>query len=291
MIKLFLICLTVLSVCACASVAPEVAQRTVRKASDPPTAVICHASSPLHVDTFRHVDARGLIDPAGFRVLNWNVFKGSRPGWLDTFSAYGTQLDLIILQEAYLTAELRQLLHHWGMQWDLAETFRLGPHATGVMTLSRAAPREVCVQRIMEPLLATPKSTLISKYPLAGSHKTLLVANTHLVNFTLGTAAFRRQLAQLLGALDAHEGPLIIAGDFNTWNASRTAVLDELLGGIESLQQVAFDPGHLTKVFNRRLDYVYYRGLQAVEHTAHETSVSDHNPMWITFRLAQETVL
>jgi endonuclease/exonuclease/phosphatase (EEP) superfamily protein YafD len=269
---------------ACITVPDAVVKRTVDADHDASTALTCHTRTSDHVVASHDAPAPKRLDADGFRLLNWNAFKGDRADWLRAFAAYSGEQDLVTLQEAYLTDDFRAQLRQGGLQWDLATTFLKQQHETGVMTLSRVTPDHVCVQRTMEPWLSLPKSTLISRFPLKGSNRSLLVANIHAVNFTLGTGAFHSQLKQLAHALEEHDGPIILAGDFNTWNDSRIRVLEQTLIDPLSLDKVPFDPTHLKTVFEHNLDYVFFRGLQVVAKDAHDTTASDHNPMWVTFK-------
>ena len=282
--KTLLIALSAATLTACITVPDAIVKRTVDADHDQSTALTCYTRTPDHVVASHDAPAPQALDANGFQLLNWNAFKGDRADWLKAFAAYSGEQDLVTLQEAYLTDDFRALLHSKDLQWDLATTFLKQQHETGVMTLSRVKPDHVCVQRTMEPWLSLPKSTLISRFPLKGSNRSLLVANIHAVNFTLGTGAFRTQLHQLAHALEEYDGPIILAGDFNTWNDSRIRVLEQTLIDPLSLDKVPFDPTHLKTVFEHNLDYVFYRGLQVVAKEAHDTTASDHNPMWVTFK-------
>jgi endonuclease/exonuclease/phosphatase (EEP) superfamily protein YafD len=143
----------------------------------------------------------------------------------------------------------------------------------------------------MEPLLLLPKSTLISRYRLKGSVDTLLVGNIHAVNFTLGTEAFRSQLDRLASVLDEHDGPVIVAGDFNNWSQSRSDVLQEALIETGLLRKVAFDGKSPRTVLGHTVDHVYYRGLTVVAGRVFETDTSDHDPIWVQFAQSGEHAL
>ena len=114
------------------------------------------------------------------------------------------------------------------------------------------------------------------------------MANIHSVNFTLGAAEFRDQLSQLAYLLKQHDGPIVLAGDFNTWNDERIRALEKRLIDPLSLEKVQFDPRRLRTVFEHNLDYVFFRNLIVVAYEVRETKVSDHNPMWVSFKLATE---
>jgi endonuclease/exonuclease/phosphatase (EEP) superfamily protein YafD len=156
------------------------------------------------------------------------------------------------------------------------------------MTASRATPEFVCAQRTMEPFLWLPKSTLISRYPIAGSDRQLVVANIHAVNFTFGTVEFRVQMRQLADILVTHDGPLIVAGDFNTWSLLRMSLVRDILVERLKLEKVVFETARPSSVFRRPLDHAYYRGLRVVERWTEASETSDHDPLWVEFALAEE---
>ena len=112
----------------------------------------------------------------------------------------------------------------------------------------------------------------------------LLVANVHLINFTVGTREYREQLRQVEELLSGHDGPVVLLGDFNTWSAAR---METVAGMTErmALSQVEFDPENLATFRGRSVDHVYYRGLVPTSAQAVPVSTSDHNPLLVTFRV------
>jgi endonuclease/exonuclease/phosphatase (EEP) superfamily protein YafD len=278
-----LLLLGVLLVAACATVPPGVSDRTLRAGTPDATASACHPVAPDHVVSSSDGSRTGFLDPAEINLLIWNTHKGQDNGWLEEFAELSAGQDLLLLQEAFLKEDLRDLLLREALSWNLATTFMKDRIETGVMTASQVTPASACVQRTMEPLLSLPKSTLISRFRLRGSADTLLVGNIHAVNFTLGTEAFRSQLDRLASMLDEHDGPVIVAGDFNDWSQSRSEVLDEALIETGLLRKVTFDGKSPRTVLGRTVDHVYYRGLSVVAGRVLESDTSDHDPIWVQF--------
>jgi endonuclease/exonuclease/phosphatase (EEP) superfamily protein YafD len=268
---------------ACASVPPGVSNRTLRAGTPTARTSACHPVAPDHVASSSNASGAAFLDPAKINLLIWNTQKGQGASWLAEFSDLSVNQDLLVLQEALLKNDLRNYLLSEALSWNLATTFMRFQSETGVMTASRVTPASACVQRTMEPLLSLPKSTLITRYPLKGSHETLLVGNIHAVNFSLGTVAFRSQLDRLASVLGEHDGPVIVAGDFNSWSDSRSEVLDETLVDTSSLRKVTFNAKSPTTVFGRTVDHVYYRGLTVVEGRVLDSDSSDHDPIWVQF--------
>lgn len=276
---------------ACATVPRAVSNRTLRIGTPDARSSACYPVAPDHVVSSAETHHTDFLDPAKINLLIWNTHKGQEDGWLEEFERLSVGQDLLVLQEAYLKDGLRDFLLGQTLSWNLATTFMRYRVETGVMTASPVAPASACVQRTMEPLLSLPKSTLISRYPIKGSHETLLVGNIHAVNFTLGTAAFRSQLDRLASELDEHEGPMIVAGDFNSWSESRLSVLEEVLVEKRSMRQVAFAEKNPREIFGHAVDRVYYHGLTVAASRVLEANTSDHAPIWVQFTRAGESTI
>jgi endonuclease/exonuclease/phosphatase (EEP) superfamily protein YafD len=188
------------------------------------------------------------------------------------------------MQEVALTDGLQRGLRDAGHDWLLASSFMLHAHETGVLSAARVRPASACVQRVFEPLLRLPKSAVITRYAMKGTAQPLAVANLHAINFTLGVRAYRTQLEAIAAELGQHRGPLIVAGDFNTWSSRRFAVVRAVM---QRLGLVAVPPptDTRTRVFGRQVDHIFVRGLEVVDAEAPEVESSDHNPLLATVRV------
>ena len=222
------------------------------------------------------------LDPYWIELLNWNIEKGGSADWGSELYELGVHADVLTLQEAPLVNP--------GWEDHVVETFhafapgystRRSP--TGVMTVSTAVPLVQCNLSAREPWLRTPKATLVTEYALSGRYETLLVINIHAVNFTLGLQAFEAQLGAAADILERHDGPVIFAGDFNTWRQSRLTHLEVLIDS-HGLAAVEFEDDDRKRFLGHPLDHVYVRGLEVVAAETHETRASDHNPMrvWLS---------
>ena len=227
------------------------------------------------------------IDPDGFTLFNWNVMKGAAEGWEADFSRLTAAADLLTLQEASLTEAFEELLSESRYHWDLAAAFLKNSRETGVLTGSTSLPASLCITRFAEPLVVIPKTVMVSRYPLAGTRRFLLVANVHLINFTVDTGEYRRQLKDLERFLLAHDGPLLLSGDFNTWSGGRAEVVADLIARL-GMRGVDFPEEDLASFFGRTVDHVFYRGLETVDARAVRVSTSDHNPVLVKFRVAPQ---
>ena len=112
----------------------------------------------------------------------------------------------------------------------------------------------------------------------------LLAINVHAVNFELGLDSFSAQFRALGAVLDLHRGPVILAGDLNTWNGGRQALVERFTRE-HGLASVAFQPDLRTRAFGRALDHIYVRGLASTGARVIPVSSSDHNPLRVRLAL------
>ncbi len=227
------------------------------------------------------------LNSRSFRVLNWNSYKGSKKGWQEDFERLTSQSDLVVLQEGYLTGDLQELLNKKQYSWDIAKAFTYHDIDTGVLTASRVKPDFLCSFRVPEPLSGIPKTVLITRYPLSGTDESLLVANIHMVNFSLDLSAYRAQLEKTVEVVSQHRGPFIICGDFNSWNTERLRILTDIMQELGA-RAVTFETDHRVRFMGQLVDHIFYRKLVPLEALTEKVTTSDHNPMLVTFRLADD---
>lgn len=219
--------------------------------------------------------------PSTVRVLVWNIHKAfAGQAWLNDFKSMADQSDLVFVQEGFMVPIYKQALTEIeGFVWSFVTSFFYKGNETGVMTGSRWPLSSSTWHRSRnhEPLVGTPKMSLAVILPLADGQK-LLAINIHALNFTL-TSSFRNQIAPLADLIGKHEGPVIFAGDFNTWNPMRTNFL------LNSLAAAGME--HVTFPNDRRylvLDHVFTRGLKVNSaQILTQISTSDHSPLDISF--------
>ena len=237
---------------------------------------------------------RAALNPGRISLLNWNIYKGQRENWANDFRRYAYKHDVVTIQEAHLGDKLKSMLDEGQRYWTLNTAFHYKDKATGVMTASRVKPVYICGQHTAEPLIRFPKTSLISYYPIQGMREHLLVANVHGINFTLGVKAYARQIEKLYDVISLHDGPVILAGDFNTWSDGRMRIVMDLAERL-SLESLDYTNHNRTSVFGNALDHVFYRGLHPVEHDTWHVTSSDHNPTRVSFsvkdRVAPEVEL
>lgn len=225
---------------------------------------------------------RGL-DPEKIAFLNWNIYKGNGENWQQDLSSFAQNHDVMTIQEATLDEELTGLLETNDFTWVMNTAFHLNGIAAGVMTAASSNAVHSCGFKNQEPLLRIPKSTLVSYYKINGFEKKLLVANIHGINFTFGVSDYRQQLENLFMAIEHHDGPMIVAGDFNSWSDNRMAEVEQLVNRL-ALSKIAYPVNNKTHVFGNAIDHVFYRNLEIVANQVLQVSSSDHNPISVDFR-------
>lgn len=237
---------------------------------------------PPAMPDLRVAKAAGL-DPRAIRLATWNIHKEGDAGWEEDLVALSGGNDVVLLQETTLTEALREVLRKAELRWVMASSFAYGPDDVGVLTAARVSPVASCTQRVVEPLLRLPKSAVVSWFALEGRTKTLAVANVHAINFSLSIDAYRAQLTALGDVLAAHDGPIVLAGDLNTWTAARRDAVDDVARRL-GLNEVTFVDDRRALFFGNQLDHILVRGLRVAASTAIAVTSSDHNPIAATLQ-------
>jgi endonuclease/exonuclease/phosphatase (EEP) superfamily protein YafD len=228
------------------------------------------------------------LNPENIAFLNWNIYKGNGENWEKDLTSFAQSHDVMTIQEATLDEELTRLLETHDFTWIMNTAFYLNGTAAGVMTVANSTAVHSCGFNVKEPLIRVPKSTLVSYYTIEGSNKKLLVANIHGINFTFGVSVYHQQLEKLYNAIKHHDGPMIVAGDFNSWSDDRMAEVDQLINKL-ALYKLEYPVNNKTHVFGNAIDHVFYRQLEPLNKQVWQVSSSDHNPISVNFRY-QETV-
>ncbi|MEH1853328.1 MAG: endonuclease/exonuclease/phosphatase family protein [Nostoc sp.] len=235
------------------------------------------------------------IDSKSIKVLSWNIAKQNyNKTWVKDFvkiiDTY--QPNLIFLQEFSLKLEADE----WGkwlkMNWSFAPNFVDIHHQTysGILTAATISPitKQVITTQHHEPIVRTPKISLITEYLLSEQNTTLLTINSHLINF-VDLNKFKIQLQELELALSRHPGPLIFSGDFNTWSRKRAVILNQVTTKL-GLTPVVFAPHDQDKIkrflLSPPLDHIFYRDISVKKASAKvldEICSSDHKALLAEF--------
>ncbi|MBN3491522.1 endonuclease/exonuclease/phosphatase family protein [Vibrio neptunius] len=237
-----------------------------------------------HASNVESIDNNGVIN-----LLVWNIYKQNRDNWSQELTKYSEDKQLVLLQEASMTAELKEWIKQPFWFGNQVDAFKAFERSAGVLNLSKSLPKLACAYTELEPWLRLPKSAIYATYPLSDG-ELLAVVNIHAVNFTYGTDEYQRQLDALVAELNKHSGPIIVAGDFNSWSADRMAVMKSALDKL-GVQEVSYHPDNRTQfITGLALDHVFYRGLALIKAEAPESDASDHNPLEVMFRLADNDI-
>lgn len=230
------------------------------------------------------VVTKPLIESKRLTVLVWNIFKQKRIDSLTVLKDYMDDCSLILLQEAQTTPSLLNFISRHNKVADHVPAYSFHDVYAGVMTIANATPMSVIPFKEKEPLIRIPKSALVTQYALPDTTQTLLVANIHAVNFSFGVKIYRQQIRMLLNRIETHQGPVILAGDFNAWSRRRLHLLYLLIRKI-NLKPVNFTTDIRKTFMGRPLDFVFYRGLKIDKAEIIHTQASDHNPLLVNFQL------
>ena len=221
-------------------------------------------------------------------ILLWNVYKCRRKGWHEDFKTLSQNKDIIILQEAILNtpfdSQFKQSLQH---QWIMARSFRnvRTNIETGVKTGASVTAQKhyFLASKYSEPISRTKKMLLATVYPLNNPGQSLLVINSHIINF-VSFSKFRSHIDQVFKTIEHHTGPLLIAGDFNTWNRKRLKYFNYLALSLSLKEVKMFRKARLNHFWNH-LDHIYCRELEVLSTHVHtHIHSSDHYPISLSLR-------
>lgn len=219
-----------------------------------------------------------------FILLNWNIYKQQKQGWLTQLEQWQDKADLITLQEVKYSAELEQFREDNKLFSLQNIAFIYKENIYGVNTYSKNQASFVCGTRTLEPWLRVYKSAIATVYPIDNNNKSLLLINIHAVNFTFTPFELQRQIQPYLALIKNHQGPVIFSGDFNSWNTLRLNEIENSLFSI-GFKEVLFANDQRITVFTNPLDHIYFRGLKASKAENLITEASDHTALRVVFNL------
>ncbi|PHS31300.1 MAG: hypothetical protein COA92_08255 [Sulfurovum sp.] len=241
---------------------------------------------PSSVHHHTNQGSTGTI-PSTFGVFCWNVHKKNtvhsdfKP-YLQTIMKE-KKVDFLLFQEANFRNKKHCILSDFS--FDAAANLEVKGKFYGVLSASRVRSLEAqaYLSEGRESFIGTYKSLLLSLYPFDDKSK-LLILNVHIINFR-ETRRFSKELERMVTLMSDHKGPIIIAGDFNTWNKKRMQKLNEIREKL-SLERVPFKQTDKVKSFmGNHLDFIFYKGLELIDYRVYkEHGISDHNPLFATFR-------
>ncbi len=223
--------------------------------------------------------------PDTFGILCWNVHKNNTKQ--SRFKTYlkilEESFDFMLFQEANFRDDEDFTLPHFA--FDAAANLQVRDTFYGVLTASRveSTTAKAYLSEGKESLIGTHKSSLITSYTFEDKER-LLILNVHAINFR-ENQRFNKELEKFSQLLETQKGPMIVAGDFNTWNKKRLEKLHELREKL-GLKMVKFDnDGYIKSFMGNNLDFIFYRELELVKSSIDQShGLSDHNPLFAQFR-------
>jgi len=254
-------------------------QQETQTIASPGNQPLISSSSPFYLPPSH-------LNSESFSILNWNIYKGQEENWDEDLLRLSEGQDIVLLQEASLNEKLLEILNDRDLCWWLNNAFVYKGVETGVMMASKTPPLDSFGLRHIEPWIRVPKTILINSYPLSGTSSTLLVANIHGINFTLGTDSYKKQLEEMQQILSKHSGPLLVVGDFNNWSQERTKVMNAMADEL-SLIRLEYESSSSSIRFGGNVDHIFYRGLVPLSHASPQVLSSDHNPISAQFRVVE----
>lgn len=221
------------------------------------------------------------------RVAVWNLCKGVGGVLFEhDFRRLCYYSDLILTQEALMSERSMEAFNAPGFHLCHAASYqRRDGLRDGVMTASRASAHEQPTRvlcKYPEPIFKTPKAALISHHRLAGRNQTLMVVNLHATLVRLKNIAIE-ELNHLLDHIPDHDGPMILAGDFNTFTTGYLKAIEQVLAQ-RGLKMVKF--GNDRRPAHGNLDQIFVRGLTVEKAWIDvNTNSSDHFPLIVHVRV------
>lgn len=220
------------------------------------------------------------------KLLIWNIQKNVQKDWSKVLRKWERKADLVLLQEFNYTEEfIRHIQDSSPYYFATAYIFKEKDHKTGVAnsTAYKAYNKKILYSNNTEPIVNMPKVTLFQWFEIEGRKEQLLVVNAHIINF-VPMAYFIDQLLGIENQVRKHRGPIIFAGDFNTWSYEHTKYMNGMMKRL-NLEAVIFKPDHRKRFNSYPLDHVFMKGLKVVSSETIKTETgSDHNAIYVEAR-------
>jgi len=219
-----------------------------------------------------------------FCLMSWNVFKIDHKKH-DTFNSYIKKIhsehdvNIFCLQESKYSEETEFPIYKF--HTNFASNLTMKNHNYGVTTACNIPSLKniKILTTHRESVINTHKASLVSHFKFANTQ--LTVVNIHAINFkTNKVYEYEFEKIKEYLQLEHKDNPIIIAGDFNTWNRARIKFIKDFCR--EFNFKIAYlEDNALVKTFqNNPLDFVLYRGLKMEKAFVLDCEkISDHNPI------------
>lgn len=231
-------------------------------------------------------DSDHRLDFNNLKILVWNLYKEGKPGAFTDIDLLTQNIDLAFFQEGYLNKTFLNLIcSRENLNWKMAKSFadKKGFYS-GVVTASHQNPLQsyALISPNTEPFSDIHKMMLVSLYDIPQRLDKLLVVNLHGINFVT-QPAWENQINVVADVIRAHRGPIIFAGDFNSYTDGRTQYLLNIMRKL-GLTHAKITGNEYQGIFI--LDHLFYRGFEVTKAKAlRAVTTSDHTPLYFELRL------
>ncbi|MES2768464.1 MAG: endonuclease/exonuclease/phosphatase family protein [Bdellovibrionota bacterium] len=238
------------------------------------------------IESIVETDSSQKLNLENLKLLVWNVYKGGKPGVYADLDILTQNSDLALLQEGHLSkAFLNLACSRQEMNWKMARNFidDKGIFA-GVLTAGRANPDDFFYLKSpnTEPFSDVHKMTLVNLYDIPETGEKLMVLNVHGINF-VPQGFFENQINMVAETIKGHTGPILFAGDFNTYTTGRTEFLLKTMKSL-GLKHAEVKGNEYSGLFV--LDHLFYRGFKITKtEVLHDVTTSDHKPLYFELKL------
>ncbi len=230
-----------------------------------------------HISFSNQIQIRNVSE---ITLITWNAHKFEDKQFVTDLKKLSDTSDLMLIQEAMHSTNLQNsFANSFPFSFSFHKSFCTSDRkATGVMSAARFLLQNTLtlVSPGTEPFSFTPKVSAYSQ--MIVNNQIVHVINTHALNFNTGSD-FERQMDQVANFISQLSGPIIWAGDFNTWNPERKKYLEHLT---QSLQLEHLNPEKDPR--NLILDHIFVRGFTALKTEVLTQKSSDHLPLRTTLK-------
>lgn len=241
---------------------------------------------PGYMQDLVDTDINNHLDFNNLKLLVWNVYKGGKPGIYTDMDILTQDIDLALFQEAYLGQTFSTLIcSRDRLNWKMAKSFADSSGAySGVVTAGHQNPSQsyALISPNTEPFSDIHKMMLVNLYSIPDRLEKLMVINLHGINF-VPQSYYENQINVIVNTIKNHHGPVILAGDFNSYTEGRTEYLLKTMSGL-GLTHAKTTGNEYEGLFI--LDHLFYRGFEVTKaESLKDVTTSDHTPLYFELRL------
>lgn len=215
-----------------------------------------------------------------YTFTTFNIYKAKRPFARSDINLLCRQSDFMALQEWVSSIALPKN-YYVSISERAMILFR--KKKTGTAIFSKIVPvHELSLQsKNREIGFLTQKNMTVAKYDVDDTALTIM--NCHALNFVTNSM-WKKNIDSWLAHIP-QDGAVIVAGDFNTWNARRFVHLNNML----QKKGFAYAPYLHTNFL--KLDHIWVRDIDIIStHCHHGIRSSDHRPITLKFRFKPSRV-